>query len=279
MLENWVRMSTRLLCRSALILGVAALSAAGCRKPKDPGTETTTESLALDGSDSSEIESHVSSLTAAVTLSTSSFDPARAAEAATSTKSFFTAGCVTTEVVGTTATHTFKGCAGPWGLLRLNGKLTVTYSATTVDGNPALELEVTGDEISVRGATVDFHAKAQLWSPGGAERKMTYHAELAGKTARDREIARTVAWNLGWRVGDTCLRVDGTAEGNITGRSLKTTIENYQRCRGLCPAAGGVITIESGDKKIRIEYDGTARATVIAPDGTKSIVRLGCGLL
>src|SRR5688572_21855308 len=148
-LTNWVRMSTRLLCRAVVVLGVATLSVAGCRKPKDPSTEVTTESLALDGSEASEIESHVSSLTAAVTLSAPSFaEPARAAAASTSTKNFFVAAeCVTTEVKDTVATHTFRGCAGPWGLLRLSGKVTVSYSATTVDGMPALALEVTGDEI------------------------------------------------------------------------------------------------------------------------------------
>jgi hypothetical protein len=268
----------------ALTFASRALRTA-CRQSKDDGSGPTTASLAEDGSDANEIESHASALTASTTLATMAFDePLRAATvSAASTKNFFfPAGCATSEVDRadpSTVIHTFDGCTGPWGLVRVSGKITVTYSATTLDGAPALMLEVTGDDVRIRKSTADFHAKAVLGG-SGANRTMTYSAELSGTTARGHTTARTVDWTAKWRVGEQCLTLDGTTKGSIADRSIRTTIRDFQRCKSECPAAGGRITIENENTRasVALEFDGSATAKVRSSDGTTASIALACGL-
>lgn len=270
----------------AAIAALACLLAvSACRKKTDDSTPSST-SLAEDGTDSSDIESTASALTATTTLSTSAtaFDqPIRAALAAKiSTKSFFLpADCVTSEIDpndAATVIHQFKACTGPWGLVRVTGKLTVHYAATTFEGNPALELEVTGDALQIRKATADFHATA-IVSAKDADRTMVYKSQLSGTTQRGRPLSRTVDWRESWKVGEQCLAVDGTADGSVGGREIKTTVANYQRCRGECPAAGGTITVENlkTNEKVSIEYTGGPTAHVSQNDQPAQDVSLACG--
>lgn len=262
------------------LLGVAT----ACEKTKTDEPSPATTTLAENGSDSADLESHVSALVASLTLSTpaTAFDqPARAVQWARATNNFFLPGdCLVTEINGTTVTHQFNGCAGPWGLLRLRGKVTVTYSTTVIGTQQALVLDITGDALSIQKATADFHAKATV-SADGANRLMGYEAQLSGRTMRDRAVSRTVAWQLGWRLGEQCLRFDGTAEGTVDGSGIKTTVDNYQRCRGACPSAGGIIQIErtaGAKEKLRIEFNGGQSATVKGTNVRETDIKLACGL-
>lgn len=258
---------------------------AGCNDTKKDDGVPTLESLAEDGTDANELESHASALTASTTLATSAFDqPIRAAAAGEvgTKKFFFPAGCVTSEVdraEPSTLRHVFDECSGPWGLLKVSGKVTVKYSATTQNGEPALKLEVTGDALKIRRSTADFHATAIV---GGkdANRKMTYVAELSGTTARGRPLSRNVNWIERWRVGEQCLTLDGTTEGTVGTRGIKTTIERFQRCKNACPAAGGVITVEntSTAASLRIEFNGGPSVTVKSSEGAEKDITLACAL-
>lgn len=273
----------------AIVVSLACLVAVtACRKNKPDDSTPASTSLAEDGTDSSDIESTASALTATTTLATgaNAFDqPVRAALAAKiSTKSFFLpADCVTSEIDANdpaTVVHQFKACTGPWGLVRVTGKLTVHYAATTFEGNPALQLEVTGDALQIRRATADFHATA-IVSAKDAARTMVYKSQLSGTTQRGKALERTVDWRESWKVGEQCLSVDGTADGTIGDREIKTTIASYQRCRGECPAAGGKITVENfkTNEKVVIEYTGEATAHVSQNDQPAQDVTLACGVL
>lgn len=271
--------------RLATVTLLAALGVTACRQDHTPAPAPSS-SLAEDGTDASDIESTVSALTATTTLATSAFDqPLRAALAARlSTKSFFLPStCVTSSVdardaAGATVVHEFAGCTGPWGLAKVSGKVTVHFGETTLEGNPALELEVTGEGLSFRRGTADYHATAVV-SGNGTARTMVYKAQLSGTTSRGKSVARTVDWRETWTVGEQCLTLDGTTDGSVNNRSLRTTVKSYQRCRGECPAAGGNITIDSSktNESVSIDFDGSATASVTT-NGAKSTVSLACGL-
>ena len=269
------------------VMLVGAMAVTACRQTHTPDTTTAgSTTLAEDGTDASDIESTVSALTASTTLATSAFDqPLRAVLAARlSTKSFFLPStCVTSSVdsrdaAGATIVHEFNGCTGPWGLAKVTGKVTVHFGETTLDGNPALELEVTGDGLSFRRGTADFHATAVV-SGNGTQRTMVYKAQLSGTTGRGKTVSRTVDWRETWTVGEQCLTLDGTTDGSVNDRTLHTTVKAYQRCRGECPAAGGKITLESSKtgETVSIDFDGSSTASVTT-NGTKSSVSLACGL-
>jgi hypothetical protein len=269
-------------------IALVAVLVGGCRKPKEepstsPSTTSLTEDLLQDGTDVSDVESHASALTASLTLSINNFDaPLRAALSLDAAKNFFLpARCVTTTIdeATSTATHTFDACTGPWGLARVSGTVTVTYAPTTIDGKPGVDIQVTTDNLTFGRATAEYSAHATL-SADGANRLMNYSAQLVGKTARDREFSRQTSWRLGWTIGEACLRLDGTSEGEVNKRGVKTTVENYERCRAACPAAGGAITIESlktGDS-YRIDFNGGPVATLTLPKGDTINLKLACGL-
>lgn len=267
-----------------ILLATLALNGCGGGSNKEEEPDPT-EALVEDGTDASEVESQASALTATTTLATARFeDPARAAEsAAANTKMFFLpSGCATSEADPNdthTVVHSFNACSGPWGLRKVTGKVSVRYSATLLDGEPALQLDVTGDDLVMKKATADFHATAVVRATG-ADRKMMYRAELTGTTTRGRPLSRTANWTQEWRLGEQCISLTGTTDGTVNTRTLKTSVEKYQRCRNECPAAGGVITVEDSKRalKVRIEFTGEAVANVTLND-KQSQVPLACGLL
>lgn len=265
-----------------LVAGCAFVGTA-CGGHHDEVTADESSALAEDGSDASEIESQTSALSATFTLPSSDLsDSAMVVTAALKTQGFFApAGCLVTTVDAptSTVTHEFKGCTGPWGLLRVKGTVRVTYSSVMVDGQTALKLEVTGTALTLNRATVDYHATATVTSSGLA-RTMKYASQLDGTTARARPISRTTDWTVGWSVGEPCLAVDGSAEGNITGRPVKTTVKSYRRCRGGCPEKDGEIGVanERTGNSISIRYNGGNSATFTGIHGNTTDFVLACGI-
>jgi hypothetical protein len=83
-----------------------------------------------------------------------------------------------------------------------------------------------------------------------------------------------------WSVGESCISLNGTADGDVNNRSLKTTVQDYQRCLGLCPASGGQITIQndSDGEQIKLVYNGGNDATFTDVNNKSSQIDLACGL-
>lgn len=271
-----------------LLVSMASVLLLVACKSESPSADTSTlatTSLAEDGTDANDLESHASALTASSTLAMSSFDtPARAILAAVSTtKNFFLpAGCVTSALDANdhaTVIHTFDACTGPWGLTRFSGTLTVHHEATTQDGVAALKLDVTGSQITFRKGTADFHATA-IVSADGASRHMVYDAQLSGTTSRGRALSRTVTWDETWQLGEQCITLNGETDGSVNSRDIKTTVTNYQRCRGECPAAGGTIELTSTKppETVKIETTGGSTVTVTNNGQAPVDVTLACGL-
>jgi hypothetical protein len=238
--------------------------------------------LAEDATDASEAESHAAALSATFTLPSTDLTSGMLVTDASKTQGFFApTGCLVTTVdtPSATVTHEFKNCAGPWGLLRVNGIVRVTYASMTVDGQSALKLEVTGTGLTLNRATLDYHATAVVFVSGLA-RRMKYASQLDGKTARGRTLSRTTDWTVAWSVGAACLVVEGSAEGTITGRPLKTTVRGYRRCRGGCPEKGGEIDVlnEKTGASISIHYNGGSSATLTGVHGNPMDFVLACGI-
>jgi hypothetical protein len=192
------------------------------------------------------------------------------------------AGCVT-ETTGTgTVTYVYAGCTGPWGLVHLNGTVTVTYSSTGPDD---LTLKFSSTNFEINGATLtSWNAEADI-TANGNNRTMVWTASLAGTTKSGRDFSRTNDKTITWNVGGatTCIGINGTSQGTVTGHDLKTTVVSYQRCAGACPQAGSEITIQNEDngKEVDVKYDGGDVATVTLTEGAthESIdLILACGL-
>lgn len=280
--------------RAAVLSGVLALVAAsGCRK-KDttstPGDPAADDPLAMaeDATDANNSETNgqlvTSTLVATSTsgsLSIASAEDLQAGDLGTldvgdATKAlYFPRGCltVTHDVATRTVTYVFAGCIGPSGLAKLRGEVKTTYA--TVANTLVLDLVAT--ELQVNGATLDWSAHAEITADGVA-RTMKWKAQLSGKTARGRELARTTDKTLSWVVGERCLAVSGSSEGKVRSRNLRTEVVDYKRCARGCPEAGGRITTTNVDngKTVEIRFDGSDQATYVDAKGTASTVPLLC---
>ncbi len=240
-------------------------------------------SLAQDGTDVNDIESQSSALTAAFTLGTGDFShPVASVKAAANVAGFFTPqSCITADadVAALRVKYTLSRCTGPWGLVKVSGVVSVVYASST----NGLALDVTGTslEFDISRAShgkASLHATATATSHGGA-RKMKWNATLDGTTARGNAFARTADWDVEWRVGQSCIALDGTAQGQVKGRGLNTHVSNYQRCQGECPAAGGEITISNdAGQQVSLTFDGSATATFTDASDRETRIDLACGI-
>ncbi len=281
--------TSRLAC-----LVVVGLAVVACKpKKNDPAPLGDDETgLAEDGTDAHAAESDAEALTSTLVggggpggtiglasssdLSGGNLDGEAIGDGAKAL--YFPRGCL--EVTSTetapgegTATYTFSGCTGPNGLLNVQGAVKATYKAAP----DRLTLDLVGDDLVVNKATVDWSAHAEI-AAAGTSRTMTWRAQLSGTTARGRDFARTNEKTITWTIGEPCLGLEGTSQGTVRGRSLRTEITAFRRCRGSCPDAGGRIAITDVDanKRIEIRYDGTNRATLVGPNGKETTFGLLC---
>lgn len=171
------------------------------------------------------------------------------------------------------AKYTFNGCTGPAGLVNIRGDVDVTYKATLNH----LTLDLVAADLQVNRATVDWTAQAEI-DAAGADRTMVWKASINGTTARGREFSRTNEKVIDWTVGEPCVGIDGVSQGNVGGRNVKTEVNDFRRCRGSCPEAGGSIVVTNVDRNVSVEirYDGTNQAKLITPKGEMTI-NLFCG--
>lgn len=268
----------------ALLLASILGFAAGCSNRSPGSTADDSAALAEEGTDANDVESQSAALTAAFTLGTGDFThPAASVTAAANVAGFFVPQtCVTTETdtVNLTVNYTLSGCTGPWGLAKISGTVKVVYAAVT--GGVSLDVTATGLEFNAGAphhGSADLHATATVTASGSA-REMTWNASLTGNTARGNAFERTANWDMKWRVGESCIALDGSAEGTVADRTIKTQVDSYQRCADACPAAGGKITVESekDGEEVTLSFDGSNVATFTGVDGKPTKIILACGL-
>jgi hypothetical protein len=270
--------------------GAAACAISGCATHNNESDDSV--ALAEDGTDANDVESQSSALTASFTLACGDFsDPEASVTASTGVGSFFAPqSCISTaqDPSSSTVTYTLGAngipCAGPWGLAGITGTVTVVYSKA--DGpTPGIKLDVTGNGLAFNSrrpshATANLKASATLTTPAAGAREMNWAGSLTGTTARGNAFSRTANWDTTWRVGESCVSLNGSADGDVDGRDLKTTVSNFQRCLGMCPASGGEIKIDSSSngEEVKLDYNGGNDATFTGVTGKQTKIDLACGL-
>lgn len=269
---------------------LAALLAAtltfGCKKKDSTPAPDDDTTLAQDGSDTSFVESDSQLLTTSLVGGSNSslgladvgsselhFDGIGDGAKAL----FFPRGCltVTDDSANSIATYEFNGCSSLIGLAKIKGEVKVHYTFDATKNT--LTLDLTGSNLTVNRATVDWHATATITANGSA-RSLHWVAQLSGTTARGRDFSRTNDKTVAWTVGDKCFTLNGTAEGRIKDRDVKTDIKNYRRCGAACPEADGSITITNvmTGASVSLTFDGTANATLTTSKGASTSIPLTC---
>lgn len=185
---------------------------------------------------------------------------------------FFPRGCVVPrhDSVARTVTYTFTDCAGPFGLRRLGGTVTIGYARRDAD----LDLTIVARALAIGRATVDLDATATVHAEGST-RTATWRSALSGKTARDRTFVRTVERTLVFSAGESCIEASGVSRGDVGGAPLTVTIDRVRRCRAACPEAGGKVTIEGAGATVELAFDGTTEASLTI-EGKARTIALAC---
>lgn len=278
---------------------VAAAATQGCRnggadKDDDDANGVDDVSFAEEGTDTSAAESDAQLLTsslvsasatgiglASVDLSGSDLGARDIGGGAKAI--YFPRTCVdgVHDEAAQTVSYEFRRCSGPNGLRGVEGRVSAHYMVSP----DHLHLDLTADALTINDATVDWSATADVTS-NGSDRSMTWKAQLEGTSAGKRTFARSSEHTVVWRLGEPCLEVSGFSDGTIRkrnqaegeGRQIRTEISNFRRCRADCPENGGKITVTdvSKNKFIELRYDGTNRATFVAPNGKESSLPLLC---
>jgi len=276
--------------KTAWVLLVAASLALGCKRKQDapdvqdpPDDDTA---FAQAGSDAAAAETDAQLITSSLVSSSPGgigLESADLAGGDLGTREigagaraiYFPRGCLQVQNdPGTqTATYTFDHCMGPNGLRSVTGEVKAKYQGTA----DRLHLELTGTDLSVNGATLDWSSVADV-TANGADRTMAWRAQLSGTTAGGRAFTRTNQHTTSWTLGEPCFALEGWSEGQIRAREIRTEISSFRRCRRSCPDAGGTIAITNvtNGKRIELHYDGTNRATFVDPKGNEVTVPLLC---
>ncbi len=279
--------TARKLFALMITAGTVACATGGCADHSTQADDSV--ALAEDGTDANDVESQSSALTASFTLACGDFsDPAASVTASSGVGSFFTPqSCISAaqDVANSTVTYTLGAngisCTGPWGLAGISGTVVVVYSKA----DEGLKLDVTGKGLAFNSrrpshATADLTATATLTTPSAGAREMNWTGSLTGTTARGNAFSRTSNWDTQWRVGESCVSLNGSASGDVDGRDLKTTVSNFQRCLGACPASGGEIKIDSSPdgEEVKLDFNGGNDATFTGVTGKETKIDLACGL-
>jgi hypothetical protein len=283
---------THRLARTLLAIATLA-SLAACREEAEPPAKIDESNAAEDGADMVATETDVQILTSSLvssapngTILLASVDLAGAdlgtrAIGDGARAIYIPRGCVTVthDEASRTAVYEFARCTGPNGLRVVSGRVTARY---TVEPNH-LRLDLSADDMTINGATVDWAASADIVA-NGVDRTMTWKAQLSGTTGGGREFSRNNEHTVSWRLGEPCFSLSGWSEGSIrrrgeaTPRQVRMDVSSFRRCRRACPDAGGSITVTNltTQQRVEIRYDGTNRARFIGPDGSEVLVPLPC---
>ena len=143
-----------------------------------------------------------------------------------------------------------------------------------------LVLDFVGTQLKINRALADWSAHAEITAGRAGAREMVWTGQFSGTTARGRAFARTNKKTVAWTIGQSCVMVNGTSDGDVTGRKIHTDVISYSRCKGECPAEGSEIKITdvTKAKAVDIKYNGGRSATFTAPNGKQTQVLLACGL-
>lgn len=269
----------------AALVGVALVGCGPRNKNDDPAGVDEMADVVADSAASTAAENDAESMTASLVAVTGSglapaaYDPGGGLHTTgigdIARGIYLPQGCLTTtaDAPNKTVTYDFQGCAGPYGLLGIRGKVVARYD--TPEPNH-LVFDLTATDLKVNRATVDWNAHADIVARG-AQRTMTWKATLSGTTARGKAIERQNQKTVSWTVGEQCVALSGTSEGNLTGKRVKIEIPSYKRCRGSCPEAGSEIKVTNVDsgKTVSVRY-GAADAVYTNANGKEITFTPAC---
>ena len=193
-------------------------------------------------------------------------------------KWFKPAGCITTTLAGSVATHLFNDCSGPYGLANFTGTVTSTY----VRGNGTLTITHEASGFKANGAEISGK-RVVVYTRNGAIITKHRTGDWTGTTKNGKAFTHTADFTATWDPAAKCITRDGSAQTTVAAREFSHSITGYKRC-GIgdlgCPESGTIVlerTKASGvSASVTIEFLGGREYTVTGPKGGKVTRVLAC---
>ena len=192
-------------------------------------------------------------------------------------KWFQPAGCIATTWAGSTATHVFNGCTGPYGMVSFNGTVTTTYA---INGS-SLVITYAADGFKMNGAEITGSRTVTYTLSGDTVTKHRV-GSWSGTTKKGAAFTHEADFTATWDPSTKCITRDGTADSTIASRDVSRTITGYKRC-GLgdlgCPVSG-TITLErtkgEKDQSVTLDFLGGRDYSITGPNGNTTTAELVC---
>jgi hypothetical protein len=198
-----------------------------------------------------------------------------ASDSASITTLFMPQGCATVTTSLNVNTYTFNKCTGPYGLLKLDGTITATFTPMTLS-KFKVDLAATGFKIST--VTVNVTASAVV-TTGVTQDNATVTSSSSATNARGDTMTHSGNYTAGWN--GTCLTLDGSFTTTVGTTAWTTQVSNFRQCTGMCPDAGGTVTLTGGTGNVMVTVHYTngssAEVTTTRVGGTRGMIVLSCG--
>ena len=178
------------------------------------------------------------------------------------------AGCVTTNLNGTTVTINFNSCTGPRGLKQVTGTVVDTVAAGAAG---AIDIQTTANRLQIGQTMMSIDSASQISNANGT-RSMTVTTSGSGTGPLGNSISRQGSYTV--TSTTTCATIDGYW-ASTTGDRSRSTVKNISRCNQQCPT--GSISHNSGSRTINIIFDGTSTAKWTTSNGKSGTINLMCG--
>ena len=216
------------------------------------------QELLEDGQGSSAVESTLGKVAATFVAG----DPSGNMSIAPSTSS-----CVSVATAAALSVYHFTNCDGPYGLAKINGDVAVSWTSS----NPTFHIEVSSSNLRVGNATISsWNASADV-TASGAARTMVWQSTASGTIVvheSARAFVRTVDATSTWTVGDSCIDIEGQAQGTIeksngTILHVNTRSSAFVACGESCPNSGSELRADDVDDPgvyVQVVY-GSSNAT------------------
>jgi hypothetical protein len=183
-------------------------------------------------------------------------------------------GCATKTRDGDKVHVEFNSCTGPYGLVRLDGGVDVTFSVTATGGLHADLKSV--DDLTLQDRPLTYSATADL-TASGTERTLVWAGQWNTETLAGAPVEHSSSGELTVDLATSCVAFTGKASGSIDERGIDLTIDDLNACPAVCPASGTITATGKVSKtSVSVTFDGSAKAAVTGPKGNTFSVALSC---
>lgn len=182
------------------------------------------------------------------------------------------AGCLTTTVSGATVTYVFNDCTGPYGMVHLTGTVVGVYSRPAGGGVQGV---FTSTGFKVNAAVIDLNSTVNARQANG-EKTADVVTDTSGTGPRGNQFTRNGAYTVTFNPTTECVSLNGTWTTKSGVRTSSTTVSDFTRCKGQCPAAGGTIVNTNPRTVVTLTYDGSGTASWTTANGRTGTVTLQC---